>query len=257
MLQSALKSDTTYIHCCTLSTIPDGIIRDTGGTFRSPATVEEPLMGYGNPPTQKAIDSGIRPSLSVDVETSGPNDFFTARCAPCSHCRRMRSGRAGCRDKNPPKFLTIREVLEFATVARAERKAQGLRRMTRLPVRRRTSSCLWTRLNVMPLNNAVGAVVTSMGPQNIDTVLIAGKIMKREASSSSGRGNRPARQRAQARNYKAATCRTSASAPSICKAGNRPRRSGGARLCRRMGGMASSFTSRPVPCRLPYRGSGG
>ena len=35
------------------------------------------------------------------------------------------------------------------------------------------------RLNVMPMNNAVGAVVTSMGPQNVDTVLIAGKVMKR------------------------------------------------------------------------------
>ena len=31
----------------------------------------------------------------------------------------------------------------------------------------------------MPMNNAVGAVVTSMRPQNVDTVLIAGKIMKR------------------------------------------------------------------------------
>jgi len=31
-----------------------------------------------------------------------------------------------------------------------------------------------------PMNNAVGAVVTNMGPQNIDTVLIAGKIMKRD-----------------------------------------------------------------------------
>jgi hypothetical protein len=29
------------------------------------------------------------------------------------------------------------------------------------------------------MNNAVGAVVTSMGPQNVDTVLIAGKVMKR------------------------------------------------------------------------------
>jgi hypothetical protein len=35
------------------------------------------------------------------------------------------------------------------------------------------------QLNVMPMNNAVGAVVTSMGPQNVDTVLIAGKVMKR------------------------------------------------------------------------------
>ena len=31
----------------------------------------------------------------------------------------------------------------------------------------------------MPMNNAVGAVVSNMGPQNVDTVLIAGKVMKR------------------------------------------------------------------------------
>jgi hypothetical protein len=31
----------------------------------------------------------------------------------------------------------------------------------------------------MPFNNAVGAVVTNIGPQNVDTVLIAGKVMKR------------------------------------------------------------------------------
>jgi 5-methylthioadenosine/S-adenosylhomocysteine deaminase len=31
----------------------------------------------------------------------------------------------------------------------------------------------------MPMNNAVGAVVRNMGPQNVDTVLIAGKVMKR------------------------------------------------------------------------------
>ena len=35
-------------------------------------------MGHGSPPIQKAIDIGIRPSLSVDVETSMPNDFFCA-----------------------------------------------------------------------------------------------------------------------------------------------------------------------------------
>jgi hypothetical protein len=31
----------------------------------------------------------------------------------------------------------------------------------------------------MPMNNAVGAVVSNMDPQNVDTVLIAGKVMKR------------------------------------------------------------------------------
>jgi len=71
----ALRSDTTYIHCCTLNDTEWKLIRDTGGTI-SIAGYVETLMGHGNPPIQKAIDTGIRPSLSVDVETSVPNDFF-------------------------------------------------------------------------------------------------------------------------------------------------------------------------------------
>jgi hypothetical protein len=34
-------------------------------------------------------------------------------------------------------------------------------------------------INVMPLNNAPGAVVTLMDTSNVDTVFIAGKLMKR------------------------------------------------------------------------------
>jgi cytosine/adenosine deaminase-related metal-dependent hydrolase len=83
-------------------------------------------------------------------------------------------------DKNPPKFLTVREVLEFATIEGA--RANGLDRKigTLTPGKDADIILLRTdRLNVMPMNHAVGAVVTSMGPQNVDTVLIAGKVMKR------------------------------------------------------------------------------
>ena len=89
-------------------------------------------------------------------------------------------GRRLAGDKNPPKFLTVREVLEFATIEGA--RANGLERKigTLTPGKEADIILLRTdRLNVMPMNNAVGAVVTSMGPQNVDTVLIAGKVMKR------------------------------------------------------------------------------
>jgi cytosine/adenosine deaminase-related metal-dependent hydrolase len=69
-------------------------------------------------------------------------------------------------DKNPPKFLTAREVLEFATIEGA--RANGLERKigTLTPGKFADIILLRTdRLNVMPMNKAVGAVVTSMGPQ--------------------------------------------------------------------------------------------
>lgn len=82
-------------------------------------------------------------------------------------------------DKTPPAFLTAREVLEYATIEGA--KANGLERKvgSLTPGKEADIILLRTdRLNVMPMNNAVGAVVTSMGPQNVDTVMIAGKIKK-------------------------------------------------------------------------------
>ncbi len=177
--EKALKSDTTYIHCCTLNDTEWKLIRDTGGTI-SIAGYVETLMGHGNPPTQKALDTGIRPSLSVDVETSVPNDFFQQMRTVFSLQKNEVWARRLAGDKNPPKFLTVREVLEFATIEGA--RANGLERKIGTLAPGKDADIILLRtdtLNVMPMNNAVGAVVTSMGPQNVDTVLIAGKVMKR------------------------------------------------------------------------------
>ncbi len=88
--EKALGADTTYVHCCTLNDTEWKLIRDTGGTVSIAGYVES-LMGHGIPPIQKAIDTGIRPSLSVDVETSVPNDFFS-QMRTVSRCRSARLG---------------------------------------------------------------------------------------------------------------------------------------------------------------------
>ena len=201
-----LKSDTTYVHCCTLNDTEWKLIKDSGGTISIAGYVEK-LMGHGNPPVQKAIDMGIRPSLSVDVETSVPNDFFNQMRSIFSQQKNEVWERRLAGDKNAPKFLTVREALEFATVEGA--RANGLEKKigSLTPGKEADIILLRTdRLNVMPMNNAVGAVVTSMGPQNVDTVLIAGKVMKRNGQLVGIDMNRIARlgDAAKARVYKAA-----------------------------------------------------
>jgi 5-methylthioadenosine/S-adenosylhomocysteine deaminase len=174
-----LRSDTTYVHACTLNDTEWKLIKDSGGTVSMAAYVEK-LMGHGNPPIQKVIDLGIRPSLSVDVETSVPNDFFNQMRSIYSQQKNEVWERKLSGDKNPPKFLTVREVLEFATVEGA--RANHLEKKVGSLTPGKEADIIMLRhdmLNVMPMNNAVGAVVTSMGPQNVDTVLIAGKVMKR------------------------------------------------------------------------------
>jgi 5-methylthioadenosine/S-adenosylhomocysteine deaminase len=175
----ALAADTTYVHCCTINDTEWKLIRDSGGTVSIAGYVES-LMGHGIPPIQKAIDIGIRPSLSVDVETSVPNDFFGQMRTVFALQKREAWQRRHAGDKNPPAFLTVRDVLEFATVEGARANGLDHKIGTLTPGKEADLLLLRTdRLNVMPMNNAVGAVVTSMGPQNVDTVLIAGRIMKR------------------------------------------------------------------------------
>jgi 5-methylthioadenosine/S-adenosylhomocysteine deaminase len=174
-----LADDTTYVHCCTLNDTEWKLLRDTGGTV-SMAGYVEMLMGHGTPPIQKVLDLGLRPSLSVDVETSVPNDLFTQMRTILTLQKDGVWAKRLADEKNPPPFLKARDVLEFATTEGA--RANGLGRKTgSLSIGKDADIILLRadRLNVMPMNNAVGAVVTSMGPQNVDTVLVAGKVMKR------------------------------------------------------------------------------
>lgn len=175
----ALASDTTYIHACTLSDTEWKMIKDTGGTI-SLAGYVEMMMGHGTPPIQKALDLGIRPSLSVDVETSVPSDFFTQMRTVLALQRNDVWMRELAGEKNLPPVLTTREVLEFATIEGARANGLDGKIGTLTPGKEADIIMLRTdRLNVLPMNNATGAVVTSMGTGNVDTVLIAGKVVKR------------------------------------------------------------------------------
>ena len=71
-----LGPDTTYIHCCYFSDEEWRLVEDSGGRI-SIAPQVETQMGHGWPPVMKAIRTGLRPSLSIDVVTTVPGDMFT------------------------------------------------------------------------------------------------------------------------------------------------------------------------------------
>jgi 5-methylthioadenosine/S-adenosylhomocysteine deaminase len=174
-----LKDDTTYIHCTTLNDTEIQMIVDTGGTVSLAAPVEM-MMGHGMVPTQKFLDRGLRPSLSVDVETNVATDMFTQMRTVLSLQRALVFNRMLARETNLPQLLTSLDALEFATIEGA--RANGLhdRIGTLTPGKEADIIMLRTdRINVMPVNDPIGAVVWGMDSSNIDSVFIAGKPMKR------------------------------------------------------------------------------
>ena len=103
-----LGPDTTYIHCTTLNDTEIQMIVDTGGTVSLAAPVEM-MMGHGMPPIQKFLDRGLRPSLSVDVETNVPGDMFNQMRSVLT----LQRASAIAQGKSP---LRTTEVLACATI---------------------------------------------------------------------------------------------------------------------------------------------
>jgi 5-methylthioadenosine/S-adenosylhomocysteine deaminase len=174
-----LGPDTTYIHCTTLSDEEISMIVDTGGSV-SLATPVEMLMGHGMVPIQRFLDRGLRPSLSVDVETNVPNDMFTQMrtLMAIQHALLFDHKLQGGTDVPDP--ITTRDVLEFATIEGA--RANDMENLvgTLTPGKQADIIMLRTdRINVMPINDPIGAVVLGMDTSNVDSVFVAGKALKR------------------------------------------------------------------------------
>jgi cytosine/adenosine deaminase-related metal-dependent hydrolase len=128
------------------------------------------------PPIQKFLDRGLRPSLSVDVETNVPSDLFNQMRSVLALQRALATA-----DGKPP--LSTREVLELATIEGAKANGLDSKVGTLTPGKQADIVMLRTdRLNVTPLNDPATAVVAGMDTSNVDTVLIAGRVMKRHGT---------------------------------------------------------------------------
>jgi len=173
-----LKPGDEYIHCTHLSDAAWKLIKDTGGHV-SLAVPIEMAMGHGLPPIQDALDHGIRPSLSSDVDVTMAQDPFTVMRAAFTLQRLGVLQRARTGAQNLPPLLTCRDVLEFATIEGARCTGLDNKVGTLTPGKDADIVLLKAdRLNVWPLNNAAGAVVNLMNPSNVETVFIAGKPRK-------------------------------------------------------------------------------
>ena len=177
--EGLLGPDVTLIHCATFSDSEWKIIADTGTTVSLSVPVEL-QMGHGLPPIQKALNVGLRPSLSVDVETSTPSDFFTQMRAALALQRGMAFERKYAGD-TAPSLIGVRDVLAFATLYGAE--ANGLAGKVGSLAKGKRADIVVLRadaVNVMPINDLAGAVVLGMDTSNVETVIVDGKIVKQD-----------------------------------------------------------------------------
>ncbi len=172
-----LDSQMIYVHGCRLSKAEWRLIADTGGGLSIAGPIEM-QMGHGIPPYQQAIDHGVALSLGNDVETSTSGEFFT-QMRTAFAVQRMLAQTAAAEGASAPALLGVREILAIATRGGAEVLGLADAVGTLAPGQRADIVVLDPGLlNVAPLNDAYGAVVTAMETANVRDVFVDGQALK-------------------------------------------------------------------------------
>ena len=157
------------------------IFRDKGGHV-SIANIIEMQMRHGMPPFQMALNYGILPSLSPDVDTNMTTDPFSLmRGAFC--LQRALANDLAFPASNPgalpiPQLVTARQCIEMATIAGAA-SAQLLDKVGTLKVGKEADIVVLDarNINITPMNNVPGTIVTMMNPRHVRDVFVAGKTV--------------------------------------------------------------------------------
>jgi 5-methylthioadenosine/S-adenosylhomocysteine deaminase len=176
-----LGPDTTYIHCCYFSEEEWRLVADSGGTI-SIAPQVETQMGHGWPPVMKAIEYGLRPSLSIDVVTTVPGDMFTQIRAAFGAERARVNAVAWEKDEPvPDTMLTARQMLEMATINGAHVAGVEDRTGSLTPGKQADVVVIDARpLNMAPVIDPVAAVTLCADVSNVETVIVDGVVRKRD-----------------------------------------------------------------------------
>ena len=185
-----LGPDNLFIHMTGMSDFGWQGVKDKGVQV-SIAFPIEMNMRHGIPPILKMQSLGIEPSLSSDVEVTMTADFFTQLRSAMTMQRMvanqmiLEQGTFEFPNQWPtpapgtPALLNVRDVLRFATINGAKHLRLDGKTGSLTPGKEADILILdATALNVAPLNNVPGAVVSLMDRTNVETVIVAGKVRK-------------------------------------------------------------------------------
>src|SRR2546425_932742 len=205
-----IRADNLFIHMTGMSNAGWQRVKEVGAQV-SIAFPIEMNMRHGMPPILRMQGLGMEPSLSTDVEVTMTADFFP-QMRVCMNVQRglvnqmvLDSPNGNQNLPNPldwglpesavtvpgpfpgwptppagiPAPLTTRDVLRFATINGAKHLRLDQKTGSLTPGKEADIIILdATALNVAPLNNVPGAVVSLMDRTNVETVIVAGKVRK-------------------------------------------------------------------------------
>jgi cytosine/adenosine deaminase-related metal-dependent hydrolase len=186
--ENLISEGFTIVHGNDIAPEVVGRIVDEGGTFTVTAEIEL-QMGYGDPLTGILHTLGSPVSIGTDVEPAVGSDLFTCMRITLQHERNRGImevlAKTGSRPEKP--LLTCRDALSWVTTGAA--KIAGLdHRIGSITPGKQADLVLLrsSDLNMKPMHDVIGCVVMQASPANVDTVMIAGRAVKRGGNLSMG-----------------------------------------------------------------------
>ncbi|MEV4123758.1 amidohydrolase family protein [Nocardia sp. NPDC049707] len=163
-----LRDTTTFVHANGIGDDELRMLADAGSSISISPDVEL-KMGFGWPMTGRALAAGLRPTLSIDDTPSVGGDMFST----------MRTAYAVQRGLDGT--LNSHDLLEFATLDAA--RSCGLDARTGSITPGKGADLILLRADdptMFPVNHPAGTIVSAGHPGLVDTVLVAGRVVKRD-----------------------------------------------------------------------------
>jgi 5-methylthioadenosine/S-adenosylhomocysteine deaminase len=157
-------------------------IVNRGGTFTVTAEIEL-QMGYGDPLTGVLHGAGAPMSIGTDVEPAVGSDMFTCMRMTLQHERHRAITTQWTQKGSRPEAMavTCRDALSWITSQAAQIAGLDRRIGSLAPGKQADVTMLRANdINMSPIQDVIGCVVMQANPANVDTVLIAGRVMKKD-----------------------------------------------------------------------------
>ena len=185
-----LEARQVHVHCNACSGAElDLLARHGAAVSITPET--ELQMGMGYPITERARARDLRAGFGCDIVSNQSGDMFTQMRLGLQ-AERARVNQASLGRKEMPESLplAVADALRIATLGGAE--AIGLdSRIGSIEIGKQADLILIRAdgLHTAPVADPVATVVLQCGPRDVDTVLVGGRMVKRDGRLTVGSGS--------------------------------------------------------------------
>jgi len=175
-----LGPDNIFNHCTALPEDAWAMLADAGVRITvDPRSDAQYALGDGIFAYQAALDHGLRPAIGTDLETAYGGDMFSEMRVAFFLQRAIAQSRAYRGEANAPAPASVLDILKAATINGAHAAGIENRVGSLTPGKQADIVLLRARdINLFPANNIAGTIVQAADRSNVDTVMVAGRVLK-------------------------------------------------------------------------------